>query len=76
MKKTVSPEAQMVAPATLRNEDSVESDKGFDAKRLDCGEYRPAPRAAVPNEGAVDWLLACPEKGFFVPIGSEPTDAW
>jgi hypothetical protein len=27
------------------------------------------------NEGVVDWLLACPEKGFFVPIESESTDA-
>ena len=27
-----------------------------------------------PNEGVVDWLLACPEKGFFVPIESESTD--
>jgi hypothetical protein len=24
---------------------------------------------------AVDWLLGCPEKGFFVPIESESTDA-
>jgi hypothetical protein len=24
--------------------------------------------APVPNEGVVEWLLACPEKGFFVPI--------
>ena len=31
-------------------------------------------RAATPNDGAVDWLLACPEKGFFVPIESESTD--
>lgn len=27
-----------------------------------------------PNEGLVDWLLACPEKGFFVPVESESTD--
>ncbi len=24
---------------------------------------------------AIDWLLACPQKGFFVPIDSESTDA-
>jgi len=23
----------------------------------------------------VDWLLACPEKGFFVPVESESIDA-
>jgi predicted RNase H-like HicB family nuclease len=27
------------------------------------------------NGGVVDWLLACPEKDFFVPIESESTDA-
>jgi hypothetical protein len=32
-------------------------------------------RTALPNEGVVDWLLACPEKGFFVPIDSESTNA-
>jgi hypothetical protein len=26
------------------------------------------------NVGLVDWLLACPEKGFFTPIDSETTD--
>ncbi len=31
-------------------------------------------RTALPNEGVVDWLLACPEKGFFVPIESESID--
>jgi hypothetical protein len=25
---------------------------------------------SAPNEGLVDWLLACPEKGYFVPIES------
>ena len=26
--------------------------------------------AAPPNEGAIEWLLACPRKDFFVPIDS------
>ena len=26
------------------------------------------------NQGLLAWLLACPEKGFFVPIESESTD--
>jgi hypothetical protein len=26
------------------------------------------------NSGLVDWLLECPEKGYFVPIESESTD--
>jgi hypothetical protein len=32
-------------------------------------------RTTPSNEGVVDWLLACPEKGFFVPIASESTDS-
>jgi predicted RNase H-like HicB family nuclease len=27
------------------------------------------------NKGLVDWLLACPEKDFFVPVESDSTDA-
>jgi hypothetical protein len=45
------------------------------AERLDRGEYRLVRRTPPRNEGVVDWLLACPEKGFFVPIESESTDA-
>jgi hypothetical protein len=26
------------------------------------------------NKGLVEWLLACPDKDFFVPIESESTD--
>ena len=42
----------------------------FDIERLDRGEYRLKRRSVPPNEGVVEWLLACPEKGFFVPIES------
>ena len=44
-------------------------------KRLYRGDNRLVQRAAPQNEGAIDWLLACPEKDFFVPIDSESTDA-
>ena len=30
--------------------------------------------SAVALVAVVDWLLACPEKGYFVPIESESTD--
>ena len=43
-------------------------------ERIDRGEYRLVRRQPRPNEGLVDWLLACPQKGFFVPIESESTD--
>lgn len=46
----------------------------FAIERVNRGEYRQVRRQPRPNEGVVDWLLAHPEKGFFVPIASESTD--
>jgi AbrB family looped-hinge helix DNA binding protein len=74
MKTTVSSKGQIVLPAELRQKDRIEPGQEFDVERLDRGEYRLVRRQAAPNDGAVAWLLACPEKGFFVPISSESTD--
>ena len=74
MKTTVSSKGQIVLPAEIRQQDGFEAGQEFDVERLDRGEYRLVRRAAPPNEGVVDWLLACPEKGFFVRIESESTD--
>ena len=62
-------------PAELRQLDGIEPGEEFDVERVDRGEYRLVRRSARPNEGVVDWLLKCPEKGFFVPIDSESTEA-
>lgn len=62
-------------PAELRQQDRIEAGQEFEVERVDRGEYRLIRRRAHPNEGLVDWLLACPEKDFFVPIESESTDA-
>ena len=75
MKTTVSSKGQIVLPAALRQQDRIEAGQEFDVERVDRGEYRLVRRTAAPNEGVVDWLLACPEKGFFATIESESTDA-
>lgn len=75
MKTTVSSKGQIVLSAELRQQDDIEAGQEFEVERLDRGEYRLVRRTAPPNEGVVEWLLACPEKGFFVPIESESTDA-
>jgi AbrB family looped-hinge helix DNA binding protein len=75
VKTTVSSKGQIVLPAELRRRDRIEAGQLFEIERLDRGEYRLVRCAARPNEGVVDWLLSCPEKGFFVPIESESTDA-
>ena len=75
VKTTVSSKGQIVLPAEFRHMDRVEPGQEFDVERLDRGDYRLVRRAAPQNEGAVDWLLACPQKDFFVRIDSESTDA-
>ena len=74
MTTTVSSKGQIVLPAELRKQDDVEPGQKFEVERIDRGEYRLVRRQSSMNEGFVDWLLACPEKGFFIPVESESTD--
>ena len=62
-------------PARIRRQDDIPPGQEFEVERIDAGEYRLRRLALPPNAGVVDWLLACPDKGCFVPIGSESTDA-
>jgi AbrB family looped-hinge helix DNA binding protein len=75
MKTRVSSKGQIVLPAEIRRLDRIEEGEEFDVERIDRGEYRLVRRATRPNQGVVDWLLACPGKGYFVPIVSESTDS-
>ena len=61
-------------PAELRQQDQIEAGQEFQLERIDRGEYRLVRRPTHPNDGVVEWLLACPEKDFFVPVDSESTD--
>ena len=70
----MSSKGQVVLPAELRRQDQVAPGQEFDVERVGAGDYRLVRRAPPPNDGLVDWLLACPEKGFFVPVPSESTD--
>jgi len=75
MKVSVGSKGQIVLPAALRRMDHVEPGQDFDVERVDRGGYRLVRRTAPPNEGVIDWLLACPQKDFFVPVKSALTDA-
>lgn len=74
MRTVVSSKGQIVLRASIRHLDSIKPGQQFDVERIDRGEYRLILREPPPNEGLTDWLLACPEKGYFVPISSESTD--
>jgi len=74
MKTAVSTKGQIVLPAEIRRQDGIEPGQEFEVERIDRGEYRLVRLSPPRNQGLVDWLLACPEKDFFVPIESESTD--
>ena len=74
MKTTISTKGQLILPAEIRQQDQIEPGQEFDVERIERGEYRLIRRQPAPNEGLVDWLMACPEKGYFFPIESESTD--
>ncbi len=75
MRTRVSSKGQIVLPAEIRRRDKVEAGQEFEIERLDRGDYRLVRRGARANQGVVDWLLECPERGYFVPVESESTDA-
>jgi AbrB family looped-hinge helix DNA binding protein len=74
MKTSVSTKGQIVLPAEIRRQDEIVPGQEFDIERIERGEYRLVRREPRQNDGVVDWLLDCPEKGFFVPIESEGTE--
>lgn len=74
MKTAVSTKGQIVIPSEIRQQDSIEPGQEFEIERLDRGVYRLVRLSPPRNQGLLDWLLDCPEKGFFVPIESESTD--
>ena len=74
MKTTVSTKGQIVLPAEFRQQDGIEPGEEFDIERVDRGEYRLVRRTPPANEGLVDWLLACPSRGYFTPVSGESTD--
>jgi len=74
MKTVVSSKGQVVLPAELRKQDRIESGQEFEIERLEAGKYLLKKATNIAKEGVVDWLLACPIKGWFEPAPSESTD--
>jgi len=73
MKTSLSSKGQLVLPAEIRRRDRLEAGQEFALERVKKGEYRLVKLQPPPNRGMVDWLLACPVKGYFVPVESDST---
>lgn len=74
MRTAISTKGQIVLPSELRRQDGIEAGEQFDVERIDRGVYRLIRVAPPRNQGLIEWLLSCPDKGFFVPLDSESTD--
>lgn len=74
MTTRVSSKGQIVLPADLRELDQIEPGQRFAIERIESGEYLLKKLPDGDTTGLVDWLLDCPEKGWFEPVGSESTD--
>ncbi|MCE0484041.1 MAG: AbrB/MazE/SpoVT family DNA-binding domain-containing protein [Methylacidiphilales bacterium] len=74
MTTAISSKGQIVLPVEIRRRDDIRPGEEFKVERLDAGDYRLIRQKRPANQGLVDLLLACPVKGFFVPIESESTD--
>jgi plasmid stability protein len=62
-----------LAPEWLRRSWETSKDVGLDQLSMEEIDAEiDSARKAPPNEGSVEWLLACPQKDF-VPVDSEST---
>jgi AbrB family looped-hinge helix DNA binding protein len=74
MHTRISSKGQIVLPVELRERDQIRPGQRFEIERVDAGRYLLTKQPVADNHGLVQWLLSCPEKGWFEPIPSESTD--
>lgn len=74
MKTTISSKGPIVLPVELRNRDHIEPGQEFAIERIESGQYLLKKLPSGDTSGLVDWLLSCPDKGWFEPLPAESTD--
>jgi len=74
MKTTVSTNGQIVLPIELRMQDRIRAGEQFEVERLKAGEYLLKKLRPQGRPGLLNWLFACPDKGWFRALPSEATD--
>ena len=76
MTTILSAKGMIEIPEEFRKADALKPGQRCDIERVGHGDYRVrvADETIVPGKSWVEWLLACPEKGWFVePDRSERT---
>src|SRR3954466_14243595 len=74
MRTSLSSKGQIVLPAELRKQDHILPGQEFDVQRLRVGQYLLKKVPSRGSPGVLNWLRACPEKGWFQTVPSESTD--
>jgi AbrB family looped-hinge helix DNA binding protein len=74
MRTTLSSKGQVVLPIELREQDRIQPGQQFSIERVEAGQYLLKKSPAHGAGSLADWLLGCPEKGWFHPLESESTD--
>jgi hypothetical protein len=75
MRVTVSNDCGIALPEKLRKQDEIRDGDQFEIERIGCAHYRLRRVAKRKDWKLIDWLLACPVKGWFKPLEGESTDA-
>ena len=71
----IASKGQIVLPADLRQRDDILPGQRFDIERLGSGRYLLRKQSGKNCIGILNWLLACPAKGWLEPIPSESTES-
>jgi len=75
MRTVISSKGQLVLPAEIRKQDGIKPGQEFEVERIGQGKYLLKRRPQRSQDGLVNWLLRCPEKGWFQPLDrTESTD--
>jgi AbrB family looped-hinge helix DNA binding protein len=75
MKTIMSSKGQIVLPVAIRQQDGIEPGQEFEVERIDKGKYLLKRTKRRRDEGLVQLLLDCPDKGWFRPANrTETTD--